>query len=151
MAAGTMNAAATAVLNKIALRDQALAAKIRQDLANGDAKAFVLDTNTAVEQKKYITPREWQTLYWGTKFDGKAAPTGGSAYTAGPKAAAGAAVDAVKSLNPLAGLFQAHIWLRVAEVGIGVLLVAVGVAKLTNAIPIATKVAGAVGKMPIPV
>lgn len=61
------------------------------------------------------------------------------------------AKNAVGSLNPLAGLFQANIWLRVAEVGIGILLVAVGIAKLTNAIPAATKIAGVVSKMPIPV
>ena len=63
---------------------------------------------------------------------------------------AGGAIDkALTSLNPLAGLFQANIWLRVAEVGIGILLVAVGVAKLTNAIPAATKIAKTVGKLPI--
>lgn len=59
--------------------------------------------------------------------------------------------QALTSLNPLAGLFQANIWLRVAEVGIGVLLLAVGIAKLTNAVPIASKIAGGVSKMPIPV
>lgn len=61
------------------------------------------------------------------------------------------AQDIKNAMNPLAGLFQANIWLRVAEVGIGILLVAVGIAKLTNAVGIANKVAGAVGKLPIPI
>jgi hypothetical protein len=51
-------------------------------------------------------------------------------------------IDAASNLNPIAGLFQAHIWLRVGEVVLGLLLLAVGVAKLTNAVPIATKIAG---------
>ena len=146
-----MNSAATAILNKIRLRDPALAARITNDVATGNGKAWITDADQAVNVKHYITAREWQTLYNGTTFsDGKTAPVG-SAWTAGPAAGATAAAEAVKSLNPLAGLFQAHIWLRVAEVGLGVILIAVGVAKLTNAVPIATKVAGAVAKMPIPV
>lgn len=46
-----------------------------------------------------------------------------------------------RSLNPLGPLFQAHIWIRVGEVAVGLILIAVGVAKLTNAVPIATKIA----------
>jgi hypothetical protein len=56
--------------------------------------------------------------------------------------------------NPLTGLdalgdlaqrlTQASTWLRVGEVILGLILVAVGLEKLTNAIPIATKVAAAV-------
>lgn len=41
----------------------------------------------------------------------------------------------------LAALTSKALWLRVAEVVLGLLLVAVGVAKLTNAVPIATKLA----------
>lgn len=46
--------------------------------------------------------------------------------------------------NPLSGveaIFQANIWIRVAEVVLGLVLVAVGLAKLTNAVPAATKIA----------
>jgi hypothetical protein len=46
--------------------------------------------------------------------------------------------------NPLSGLsaiFQANIWIRVAEVVLGLVLVAVGLAKMTNAVPVATKIA----------
>jgi hypothetical protein len=52
-----------------------------------------------------------------------------------------AAADAL-GLN---GLFQANLWLRVAEVVVGLVLIAVGVAHITNAVPIATKVATKVG------
>lgn len=55
-----------------------------------------------------------------------------------------AAKTALTSLNPLAGLFQANIWERVAMVGLGIILIAVGVAQLTHAVPIATKIATAV-------
>lgn len=56
--------------------------------------------------------------------------------------------------NPLSGLAaigdffgrlgQASTWIRVAEVLLGVILLAVGVAELTNAVPVATKIAKAV-------
>lgn len=51
---------------------------------------------------------------------------------------------ALRSANPLAGLFQANIWERVALVGLGIILIAVGVAQLTHAVPLATKIATAV-------
>lgn len=57
--------------------------------------------------------------------------------------------DVAHSASPIAGFFQLNLWLRVAEVGLGLLLVAVGVAKLTNAVPAATKVAAAVSKVPV--
>jgi hypothetical protein len=60
------------------------------------------------------------------------------------KSAEATAGNALSSLSPIAGLFQGNLWLRVAEVGVGLLLIAVGVAKLTNAVPIATKIAGVV-------
>lgn len=41
----------------------------------------------------------------------------------------------------LAALTSKQLWLRVAEVVIGLLLLGVGVAKLTNAVPLATKLA----------
>lgn len=51
------------------------------------------------------------------------------------------ASDITGSLNPLAGLFQANIWIRVGEVVLGLILIAIGVAKMTNVVPIATKIA----------
>jgi hypothetical protein len=44
----------------------------------------------------------------------------------------------------LGPLFQANIWERAGEVLLGLVLIAIGVARLTHAVPIATKVAGAV-------
>jgi hypothetical protein len=52
-----------------------------------------------------------------------------------------AAGTALTSLNPLAGLFQANLWIRVGQVALGLILIAVGVAKMTNAVPAATKIA----------
>ena len=75
--------------------------------------------------------------------------TKGAAVTGQVGVGVAAATAQALASNPIAGLFQGSIWLRVAEVALGLLLVAVGVAKLTNAIPAATKLAGAVSKMPI--
>ena len=41
-------------------------------------------------------------------------------------------------------LSQPNLWIRVGEILLGLVLVAVGVAKITHAVPIATKIAGAV-------
>src|SRR5215469_16706286 len=74
------------------------------------------------------------------------------------KAEADAKLKAVKSPitppsipNPVSGvdsflgkLGEASLWIRVGEVALGLILIAVGVAKLTNAVPIATKIAGLV-------
>lgn len=54
--------------------------------------------------------------------------------------------SALSSLNPLAGLFQANLWLRVGEFVLGLLLVGVGLAKLTGA---ENFISSAVRKMPI--
>lgn len=75
-----------------------------------------------------------------------------SANTAGnsPGSAVGGATNlAVNSLNPLAGLFQASIWIRVAEVAIGVVLLAIGVNALFKGKPLTlvTSAAGGVGKV----
>jgi hypothetical protein len=63
----------------------------------------------------------------------------------------GQGIPIPKLPNPLSGvdalvsiLSQGSTWIRVAEVGIGIILIAVGVAKLTNAVPIATKIASVV-------
>ncbi|MGH2866771.1 MAG: hypothetical protein ACRDNK_04265 [Solirubrobacteraceae bacterium] len=63
----------------------------------------------------------------------------GASNLVAPAANAGAA-----AASGISGLFQGAIWLRVAEVALGIILLAVGIAKLTNAVPIATKVAGVV-------
>lgn len=57
--------------------------------------------------------------------------------------------------NPLSGLAaigdffgrlgQANTWIRVAEVGLGIVLISIGIAKITNAVPIATKIAKTAG------
>lgn len=65
------------------------------------------------------------------------------ARTAG--AAASSTIDSVGSF--LAKLSDASLWLRVAEIALGAILIAIGVAKLTNAIPAATKTAATVGKV----
>src|SRR5690242_19373354 len=70
---------------------------------------------------------------FSTQADAEAWQT--SANTAGNSpgsAIGGAANAALTSLNPLAPLFQANLWLRVLEVGLGIVLIGVGLAKLTG-------------------
>lgn len=54
--------------------------------------------------------------------------------------------SALTSLNPLAPVFQANIWLRVGEFVIGIVLLGVGLAKLTGA---ENFISNAVGKVPL--
>lgn len=78
-----------------------------------------------------------------------------SAGVTGAANAAAAIPAAVSSLSPLTGLAaigdffqrltQASLWERVGEVVLGLILIAVGVAHLTHAVPLATKVAKAAG------
>lgn len=44
----------------------------------------------------------------------------------------GALATALTSGNPLAGLFQAHIWLRVGEFALGAIMICAGLAKLAE-------------------
>lgn len=64
------------------------------------------------------------------------------------------AAQAAASANPLSGLAaigdffsrlsQANTWLRIGEGLLGIILIAVGLAKMTHAVPAATKIARAV-------
>jgi hypothetical protein len=84
---------------------------------------------------------------FGTQAQATAWQTSGNTAGNSPGSAVGGATNAaLKSLNPLAGLFQANIWIRVGEVALGLILIAVGIARLTNAVPIATKIAGVAAK-----
>lgn len=78
-----------------------------------------------------------------------------SANTAGnsPGSAAGGTVNAAANATGLTAigdffsrLGQANTWIRVAEVLLGLVLLAVGVARATNAVPIATKIAKTAGE-----
>lgn len=57
-------------------------------------------------------------------------------------------VSGIPGLTDIANFFdklgEANTWIRIGEVILGLVLVAAGVAKLTHAVPIATKIAGAV-------
>jgi len=53
---------------------------------------------------------------------------------------------AVSSASPIGGLFQASLWVRVAEVTIGVILIGIGLNAMLHGRPL-TVVTGAVGKV----
>jgi len=61
-------------------------------------------------------------------------------------------VGEIKVPNPISGitdfltrLTEASTWIRVGEVVLGLILIAVGVARITHAVPIATKIAKTAG------
>lgn len=74
-----------------------------------------------------------------------------AAALAGSAQLLGAAAK-ISGLNPFQGwltgflsvLTSAHTWERVLEVGLGIVLIALGVAKLTHAVPVATQIASKV-------
>jgi len=77
-----------------------------------------------------------------------------SANTAGnsPGSAIGGAADAAANATGLSAvgdffgrLGQANTWIRVAEVILGVVLLAVGIARITHAVPAATRIARTAG------
>lgn len=67
----------------------------------------------------------------------------GTAATSGITGLASSAAGSVVS-DTLKPLFQGNLWLRILEVALGVVLVAVGLAKITHAVPVATKIAEAI-------
>jgi hypothetical protein len=68
-----------------------------------------------------------------SRTDGSKTPEGGIG---------GQIVNGISLSGFLSALTNPNTWLRVAEVGLGVILLAVGLAHLTGAVPAATKVAG---------
>lgn len=66
----------------------------------------------------------------------------------GPAAAAAGSLPGLSGVAAIGDFFnrlgQASTWIRVGEVVLGLILLAVGIAKITNAVPIATKVAKAI-------
>jgi hypothetical protein len=68
--------------------------------------------------------------------------------TAAPSVVTQGAEAAVSSSSPIGGLFQASIWLRVAEVTIGVILIGIGLNAMLKGKPLSvvTSAAGKAGK-----
>lgn len=58
------------------------------------------------------------------------------------------AQQAINSLNPLGGLFQPNLWMRVGEVAVGLILLAIGVNAMFKGKPlqVVTRAAGVAGK-----
>jgi hypothetical protein len=64
---------------------------------------------------------------------------------AGEAGAPGSVLTGINAVGDFASrLTQAHTWERVAEVLLGVILIAVGIARMTHAVPIATAIAAKV-------
>jgi hypothetical protein len=82
----------------------------------------------------------------------QAQPGGANASIYNPATAASAAATGVANSIPglsqigsfFGALAQGNTWIRVAEGLLGIILIAVGLARITHAVPIATKIAGAV-------
>ena len=127
------------LLDQINVKDGPLALKMWVDLTAGDLPKINADL-TKAKSEGFTTQAATIEDFVKTHKFVKASKTWAS-LTDEVDSAKGLANAAASSLNPLGGLFQKALWLRVAEVVLGVLLLGVGIAKLTNAVPIATKIA----------
>lgn len=82
----------------------------------------------------------------------KAQPGGANANILNPATAAKAAVTGAAASIPgvqqigdfFSTLAEGNTWIRIAEGLLGIVLIAIGLARITHAVPIATKIAGAV-------
>lgn len=152
-------AAATAVMTALAKTNSDLANRIVDDFINSGltyssqvhadvTQVYAVNaawgaTLNAFFSDPVAVQQEGQNL-----FTQLSQPIGNTLNKAGPAiagvgqgvaAATGSGLTAAAS--PLGALFNAHIWIRVGEVALGLILIAVGVAKLTSSVPIATKIA----------
>lgn len=155
--------AATKALQRVNAKSPGLGQKTAQDWVNG---AFTVTSTVQADiaQIRAVDPadagiiagalgdRDVQAL----AAQGLLAPVTGAIGSAlGPAATrignlpegtlAATAAGLNVTYDVLKPLFQANIWIRVGEVALGIILIAVGVARLTNAIPVATKIAKTAG------
>ena len=104
---------------------------------------FVISVQTSARGTSEVKVSQKPFPVGATEVSGPYA-TKAEAQAAAKKTGQGITIPLPHFPNPLSGLsslFQANIWIRVAEVVLGLVLVAVGLAKMTNAVPIATKIA----------
>ncbi|GAA0286827.1 hypothetical protein GCM10009527_097920 [Actinomadura nitritigenes] len=155
--------AATAALQRVAQKDQALAQKTAQDWVYA---AFTVNAavNSDLARIRAISPGDAATIaaalgdrdVQALAAQGLLSPvTGAIGGALGPAASrvgnlpegtlAATAAGLNVTYDVLKPLFQANIWIRVGEVALGIILIAVGLARITNAIPIATKIAKTAG------
>ena len=105
---------------------------------------FVFPTGTIQRQSNPIAAEALTKVGWigfPTQADAKAYA---DALHGLGKTVTGAVTSTTDFLSRLT---DPNTWIRIAEVVLGLVLIAVGVAKLTNAVPIATKVAGGAAKV----
>lgn len=105
---------------------------------------FVFPTGTIQRQSNPIAAEALTKVGWigfPTKADAEAYV---SALHGLGKTVTGAVTSTTDFLSRLT---DPNTWVRVAEVVLGLVLIAVGIAKLTNAVPAATRVAARVGKV----
>lgn len=102
----------------------------------------------ALQAAGYAGPFDWATAQTvAAQHSGILAAAGGAVAgtNTGVIGQAQQAVGGTAGITDFLGrLTQAATWLRVAEVALGLVLIAVGLARITHAVPIATKIAGAV-------
>ena len=90
-------------------------------------------------QANQVASTEPENKTQPTPIPGVGISPGGGFTASGPLSGLAAIGNFFNSLS------QASTWIRVGEVLLGLILVAVGLARLTHAVPVATKVATAVG------
>lgn len=125
-------------------------AKFRADgyKYNAGLQALISQAPPALQHPLYAyysnraAVRQSISAAFGKAFSGLADNLATAAGTAGKAPVALAkGLSSLTLASFLGMLLSKSLWLRVAEVALGLLLIGVGIAKLTNAIPIATKLA----------
>lgn len=121
----------------------------------GGGRLPVYTTHYVVVQSAGTPDREVSGPY-STKAEAESYLTSANNYGNNPVSAAGqAASDAANAtgLGAIGDFFSklgnANTWVRVGQVIVGVILLAVGVARITHAVPVATKIAKTAGAVAI--
>lgn len=118
---------------------------------------------TLIEYVQATSTQQAAETFPGSTVLGGGYPTQAAAEAAFPQGSAGTTASSSGNptvsnapVNPLGGLAgigdffgrltEASTWVRVGEVVLGLVLLAVGIARITHAVPIATKIAGVAAK-----
>jgi hypothetical protein len=113
---------------------------------NGDWWVFPL-TGTIQNQANPVLKQALDVSGWvgfSTQADAKAFAAGNTASKV--KAGAGAAESAASAVPDfLSRLTSANLWMRIGEAALGIILIAIGLARITHAVPPATTIAKAAG------
>jgi hypothetical protein len=123
----------------------------KADLTGAKGVTKVSSQDELIAAEFQATPGSWKLFPFTAAGEAAASayagvPNPGAGGTAGEGVAVVGAAESAATAVPdfLSRLTDATTWIRVAEVAAGLLLIAIGLAEITKAVPIATTIAKAV-------